>query len=154
MNVGNGVNFPKDLTGVYGCGAGGSTLTTRITGGVGLTNTLTYFWERSPNNSTWELIPGTTEQHPASGTYEPKYTPQDPYLNYYYRLGVSNNGCVTYTNSVRVVITEIPVVNQPNPPPFCNNSQASVTYTGTNVTSYSWTNDNTAIGLPASGTRK
>jgi hypothetical protein len=37
LNVGGGVNFPKDLEGVFGCAAGATTLSTKITGGVGLT---------------------------------------------------------------------------------------------------------------------
>jgi hypothetical protein len=154
LSVGNGVNFPKDLEGTVGCAAGSTTLKTRITGGVGLTGTLTYAWERSADNLNWSVIPGTTETHPTSGTYEPSYTPTSSELNYWFRLAVNNNGCITYTNASKVIINEKPVVNQPANVQACNNGTVpAITFTGTpSGTTFSWTNDNTAIGLGASGT--
>jgi hypothetical protein len=151
LSVGSGVNFPKDLDGQFACDGGSPILSTKITGGVGLSGIMTFFWERSPDGLAWVLIPNTTESHPASGEYDPSYTPQAGETNYFFRLGVSNNGCVTYTNAAKVTIYPKPIVNKPPDVEECNNITVSVNFTGTNVTYYNWTNNNTAIGLGANG---
>jgi len=45
-----------------------------------------------------------------------------------------------------------PTVNPPNDITVCGGSPVSVAFTGFNTTAYTWTNDNPAIGLAASGT--
>ncbi|MES2649607.1 MAG: hypothetical protein V4717_22200, partial [Bacteroidota bacterium] len=151
LDVGQGVNFPKDLDGQVSCD-GGLPLSTKITGGVGLSGTLTFFWERSQDNNTWTLIPGTSSTHAASGNYTPAYTPAPAEVAYYFRLGVSNNGCVTYTNSAKIIINPVPVVSQPVNSEVCHNSLVGVNFSGTNASYFTWTNSNTAIGLSATGT--
>jgi gliding motility-associated-like protein len=150
LNVGTGVNFPKNLEGEASCTAGQS-LSSKITGGVGLSGVLTWYWQRSPDNNAWATIPGTTQSHPASGNYSPSYSPLPGETNYFFRLAVNNNGCVTYSLPAKLTINPVPILNQPANVEICHNNPVTVNFTGTDVSSYSWTNSNTAIGLGASG---
>lgn len=51
-----------------------------------------------------------------------------------------------------VTLGATPVVNQPNDVTVCAGLNVNVAFTGTPGATFSWTNDNTAIGLGASGT--
>ena len=69
-----------------------------------------------------------------------------------YNYTLTANGC-TNTQIVRVIVNPIPKVANPGYQIACNNSSKVINFNGSTVsgTSYSWTNDNTAIGLGASG---
>ncbi|GAA4322357.1 beta strand repeat-containing protein [Flaviaesturariibacter amylovorans] len=61
-----------------------------------------------------------------------------------------DNGC---TGTVQVTVgTNTPTVNTVSNQTVCAGNSTSVTFSGANASSYTWTNNNTAIGLPASGT--
>jgi hypothetical protein len=65
-----------------------------------------------------------------------------------YYVSQSNGTCESSRTAVTVSTPSVDFVDNQE---FCNNTAASVNFTGT-ATSYSWTNDNTSIGLAASGT--
>jgi len=111
------------------------------TGGNG---TFTYQWESSTNNSTWTPIAGAT------GT---DFWP--PVLNTttYYRRRVSSGQCSVYSSSIEITVNPKPVLTPVTDRYFCNNTatgQIAFGSTPPNV-AYAWLNDNTAIGLAASG---
>ncbi len=66
------------------------------------------------------------------------------------------NGCDGIPETITIVVKPIPTVDGPIPDqPLCVNSASDeVIFTGNLplITNYNWTNDNVAIGLPASGT--
>ena len=66
------------------------------------------------------------------------------------------NGCDGIPETITIVVKPIPTVDGPIPDqPLCVNSASDeVIFTGNLplTTNYNWTNDNVAIGLPASGT--
>jgi gliding motility-associated-like protein len=66
----------------------------------------------------------------------------------------SANGCPGLPKSFTITVNPVPDVSQPADQILCNNSNtATVIFAGAvNGTVYNWTNSNTAIGLPASGT--
>ena len=69
-----------------------------------------------------------------------------------YSLIVSDNNSCTASASITVIVNPTPVVNDPADQSVCNGNQTTaVFFTGTG-TSYTWTNNNISIGLPASGT--
>ncbi|NSW93265.1 MAG: SprB repeat-containing protein, partial [Bacteroidales bacterium] len=64
---------------------------------------------------------------------------------------ISEVGCPYTSDDMLITILPIPTVNDPVDQVVCNGSATSaVNFTGTG-TSYSWTNNNTSIGLAASG---
>ncbi|WP_165871467.1 immunoglobulin domain-containing protein, partial [Flaviaesturariibacter flavus] len=68
---------------------------------------------------------------------------------------VSGNGCESPRASIVVTTNAIPVATAPANQTVCaGSSTTAVTFSGTPATGvvYNWTNDNTAIGLAASGT--
>jgi hypothetical protein len=69
---------------------------------------------------------------------------------------VFTNAGITCTGTPRtftITVNPIPTVNSVASFPVCHNSVAAVTFSGaTTGTVYNWTNNNTAIGLAASGT--
>ncbi|MFN8244573.1 MAG: PKD-like domain-containing protein, partial [Ferruginibacter sp.] len=65
-------------------------------------------------------------------------------------LGYGNHSCTTTPPSQTITITN-PVANAVGNQFFCNGANATVAFTGTNTTGFTWTNSNPAIGLPASG---
>ena len=70
----------------------------------------------------------------------------------YYAAAVNASGCESVRTSVAVTINTLPVVNAISNQTLCNvTATTAVNFTGT-ATSYNWTNDNTTIGLAASGT--
>ena len=66
----------------------------------------------------------------------------------------SANGCSNTPKSFSITVNPVPDVAQPANQALCNNSNTtSINFSGTvNNTVYNWTNNNSAIGLGASGT--
>lgn len=62
------------------------------------------------------------------------------------------NTCVGYISYWELDVYPRPMVNPPPNVVVCGGSPVSVAFTGSGATSYAWTNDNPAIGLPTSGT--
>jgi hypothetical protein len=156
LHVGAPVNvgFIPDAT-VYGCDNFGSvTLTAEANGGNGL---VVMVWQVSTDGgTTWSDIPGTTSTS-LIGNFSTSYTftPTIGQMGYKFRAQFSNAGCdAAFSNisSLNIVLTPTvtldPLANQI----VCRGSStAQENFTGTNATAYNWTNDNTAIGLVASG---
>jgi len=63
----------------------------------------------------------------------------------------SENGCVGTPQTFTVTVNPLPSVNQPNNVLICAGLPVNIPFTGTPGATFSWTNDNTAIGLGASG---
>lgn len=112
------------------------------TGGNG---NFTYQWESSANNTTWTPIVGATNQD---------YQPTTLTSSTYFRRKVSSGQCTVYSASVLVTVNPKPVTTKPADLIVCNNSASgAVSFTSTPAaTTFGWVNDNTAIGLAASGT--
>jgi hypothetical protein len=75
----------------------------------------------------------------------------------YYVYAITNPGTASCqeVEEIQVTVNPIPTVTDPTDQTICNNSTTTaVAFTGSSVsgTTYSWTNDNTSIGLAASGT--
>lgn len=69
-----------------------------------------------------------------------------------YTVTPTANGCTGSPIDVEVTVNPVPVVDDPADQEICaGESTTAITFTGT-ATSFNWTNDNTSIGLPASGT--
>ena len=67
-------------------------------------------------------------------------------------VNVTTNGCTGGVSSFMVTVNPLPTTSQPANQEVCNNGMtAAVHFTGT-ATSFSWTNNNTSIGLGGSGT--
>jgi gliding motility-associated-like protein len=70
-------------------------------------------------------------------------------------LNATNNGCSSSAVSFQIIILPIPSVGQPNHIQLCHQQNyTGLTFANPNSvagTSYIWTNDNTSIGLAASG---
>jgi gliding motility-associated-like protein len=64
----------------------------------------------------------------------------------------SENGCVGPAQTFTITVNPLPSVNQPNNVVICAGLAVNVPFTGTAGATFNWTNDNTAIGLGASGT--
>ncbi|MBK8921482.1 MAG: gliding motility-associated C-terminal domain-containing protein [Saprospirales bacterium] len=62
------------------------------------------------------------------------------------------NGCSSPAQTFTVSVSPAPAANIPANVSVCNGEQVIVNFTGTAGATYSWTNNNPAIGLPASGT--
>ncbi len=68
-----------------------------------------------------------------------------------YKVTVTDGNGFTASDAIDVVINPTPSVNQPANQIVCNSdATAAVNFSGT-ASSYNWTNDNTTIGLAASG---
>ena len=64
----------------------------------------------------------------------------------------SENGCVGPNQTFTVTVNPLPSANQPTDVTVCAGGAVSVTLSGSTGTTFGWSNDNTAIGLGASGT--
>lgn len=62
------------------------------------------------------------------------------------------NGCTGPSQTFSITLLPSPVVNQPPDKVVCAGTAVSTVFTGTAGAVFNWTNDNPAIGLPASGT--
>ncbi|WP_205573348.1 Ig-like domain-containing protein [Flavisolibacter nicotianae] len=70
-----------------------------------------------------------------------------------YTVTTTVNGCTGGTQQVTVTVNPQPTVNAVSSQTVCHNAPtAAINFTGTNTTSFTWTNNNTSIGLAASGT--
>jgi gliding motility-associated-like protein len=101
---------------------------TIISGGAGATIT-------DPNNPT------TTVTGLPIGTTRLRWT-------------ISNGVCADYLAGMNITVNPKGQINKPNDQIVCNNAATSIAFTSSNtdsITSYTWINDNTAIGLGASG---
>ncbi|MDR1344760.1 MAG: hypothetical protein LBJ39_05335, partial [Tannerellaceae bacterium] len=121
------------------------TQTTAPSGGAGSTS-YTYQWQYSTDNTSWTNISGAT-----SATYTaPALT-----ANTYYRRAVTSGNCGTvYTAAILITVQPQVTVNAITGITACATGIVPVT-TFTSPTAgvtFSWTNNNTAIGLAASGT--
>ena len=115
----------------------GSSLILNVTA-TGGTPSYSYAWT-GPNGFTSTISsPIVSNALPAaSGTYSVTVT--------------DVNGC-TASSSTVVTVNTTPSVNNPSDQTVCSGASTSgITYTGTG-TSYTWINNNTSIGLAASGT--
>jgi subtilisin-like proprotein convertase family protein len=69
-----------------------------------------------------------------------------------YTVTITGIGNCTATNNVTVNVTPIPTVNDPNNQSVCENTSVTVDFNGTAGAAFDWANDNTNIGLSATGT--
>ncbi len=116
------------------CQGSNLNLTVSVTGG---TPVYSYAWTGPAGFVSAIQNPGIINAPPgASGVYTVIVT--------------DSNGC-TVTAYTTVVVNIVPIVNDPADQVVCNSfATTPVTFTGTG-TSYTWTNNNTTIGLPSSG---
>lgn len=63
----------------------------------------------------------------------------------------SEGGCIGPSQTFTITVNPLPVVTQPNDVVVCAGAPVSVIFAGTAGATFNWTNDNTAIGLGASG---
>jgi hypothetical protein len=106
----------------------------------------TYQWQSSANNSDWANINDAT-----SATYSPPALTASAY----YRRAVTSGSCGTvYSASVLITVYPVVTVNAVSDTTVCAGTvvpQKTFSSPIAGVT-YTWTNNNTAIGLAASGT--
>lgn len=112
---------------------------------VGGNGVFTYQWESSPNNTTWTPITGATGID---------FLPPALSSTTYYRRIVSSGQCSITSLSVQITVNPKPVMASIADRYFCNNSASGViNFTSVPAaTSFVWINDNTSIGLAATGT--
>ena len=108
----------------------------------------TFTWTRS-------FVQGITSNLPDTGTSninDTLFNSSNAPLQVNYTYVLTANGC-TNTQIVRVIINPLPKIANPGYQLACNNSTKVINFNGSTIsgTSYSWTNDNTAIGIPKSG---
>jgi hypothetical protein len=112
------------------------------TGGAGLP--YTYQWQSSTDNATWTTIL-------TGATYSPGALTESTY----YRRAVSSGPCgPVYTEPALITVYPLPTVDAVSDTIVCVGSivpQKTFTTSTPGVT-FNWTNDNTEIGLAASGT--
>ncbi|WP_295650024.1 PKD domain-containing protein [uncultured Mucilaginibacter sp.] len=114
---------------------------------VGGNGTFTFQWQSSPDNATWTNIGSAT-----ANDYQP------PALNAttYYRRLTASGTCNAISSVVTITVNPVSVVNAITDKNYCNGSSApAITFsanTAAGNTTYTWANNNTAIGLAASGT--
>ncbi len=90
----------------------------------------------------------------ASGNGDINFTANTPVNTIVGNITITpvENGCTGPTQNFSITVTPLPNVNQPNTVVACGNSLVVVNFTGTPGATFSWTNDNTNIGLLDSGT--
>ncbi|MCZ2299369.1 MAG: PKD domain-containing protein [Chitinophagales bacterium] len=113
---------------------------------VGGSGTYTYTWESSLNNSTWTTIPSANGQD---------YQPTALTTSTYFRRKTIAGTCSAYSSSILITVNPIPVVtNKQNLIVCANSSVNSISFSSTPTTNvtFAWDNNNTNIGLAASGT--
>jgi RHS repeat-associated protein len=77
-----------------------------VTAATGGTETYTYFWQSSPDNSTWTTIGGAGAS---------SYQPANMGANTYFRAGVNSNGALAYSGSVLVNVNAQEFLGTINP---------------------------------------
>jgi PKD repeat protein len=111
-------------------------------GGNGI---FTYQWQGSADNVNWSVIPGAIGLN-----YQP---PALTATTYYQRITTSST-CTGVSSTVTVTVNPTPVVNIIPNQIVCNGSTVpAINFNSTpaNNITFAWTNDNIAIGVPASG---
>ncbi len=99
-------------------------------------------WQATTDGTTWTDIAN------ANSTY----TAKNKTITTTYRVVVSSGACSeTYSSEATVTVNPIPTVNNPGNRTVCYQEAIQINFTGT-ATNYQWTNDNTDIGLAATGT--
>ncbi|MBA2249782.1 MAG: hypothetical protein H0W12_06275, partial [Chitinophagaceae bacterium] len=154
IHVGSPLHVASDPANQTSCANFGTvTFTSSGNGGNGL---VVMSWQYSHDGITWFDIPGTTTTS-LIGNYSTSYTFSFP--NIYlpgdqFRAKFSNARCFgSYSEAAVLNINPTPVLSPIPDQIICNGaSTLPVNFTGTNITSFSWTNDNTSIGLAANGT--
>jgi gliding motility-associated-like protein len=63
----------------------------------------------------------------------------------------SDNGCTGKSDTFDVTILAMPPMNAPANQTFCSGTAGNIPFSGPAGTTFTWTNDNPAIGLPATG---
>ena len=106
-----------------------------------------YQWQSSLDNSIWTDIVGETSLN---------YQPLALTSSTYYRIIATDTGaysCGSATSaSILITVNPTPTIDPISDLTYCfNEGTSTIVFTGT-ATSYTWTNDNTNIGLSASGT--
>jgi hypothetical protein len=133
---------------------------------IGLSNLRIRFTYTGANNSNWAIdgfgFPGqaapVTYQWTPTATLTPstgigRNVTAAPTVTTIYTVTTTINGCPGGSRNVTVTVNPTPTVNTVNNQVVCHNSPTTaISFTGTNATSYTWTNTNTSIGLAASGT--
>lgn len=106
------------------CQGGSVTLTAPVGSGI------TYLWSTGATTSSINAM--------AAGTYS---------------VAVTSAGCTATSAPVQVTVNGMPTVNAIGSQEICNGgSSTAIVFSGSVLgTTYSWTNSNTSIGLPASG---
>ncbi|MEO5996787.1 MAG: PKD domain-containing protein [Chitinophagaceae bacterium] len=106
---------------------------------------ISYKWESSPDNTNWTIIPGATIQD---------YAPPALSVTTYYRRKAVSDPCSQYSPSLKITVNPKPVITAVTDQYLCNSSPSGIiAFTGTPPGStYLWFNNNTQIGLAASGT--
>jgi hypothetical protein len=119
------------------------TQTTAPSGGTG---SYSYQWQSSANNSAWTDIPYAT-----SATY----TPGQLTANTYYRRAVTSGSCGTvFSASILITVYPVVTVNAVTDRVGCDGTAMPlITFSSpTAGVTFKWANNNTSIGLGASGT--
>ena len=91
---------------------------------------------------------------PASGSGDISFTANNPSnpITGTITVTAAENGCPGTPQSFTITVNPTPSVNQPNDVIGCAGQTVTVGFTGSAGAVFNWTNDNTAIGLGASGT--
>ncbi len=105
----------------------------------------TYQWESSMNNIAWTIIDNETAQD---------YAPPALTTSTYFRRKVSSGQCAVYSLPVLITVNPTPVIAAIADNYFCNNTPSgTIAFSVTPVSStVTWINNNTGIGLAATGT--
>jgi PKD repeat protein len=122
---------PAPLTGEHPAGGNGA---------------FAFQWQSSPDGLNWSNIAGAT-----GNDYQP---PVLTATTYYQRLALSSS-CSAVSSTVAITVNPSPVIDPVSDLFYCIDSTVpaiSFTSNPANNTTFSWTNNNAAIGLSASGT--
>jgi large repetitive protein len=112
---------------------------------TGDNSNFSFQWQQSSNGSSWSDINGATEED---------YQPATLTTTTWYRRRVNSGSCMAFSAAVKLTVNEKPVLTSVSDLIYCNNSSVSgVSFSSTPTTgvTYTWINDNTAIGLAAAG---
>ncbi len=115
------------------CNGGTATLTATVSGGTGTTS---YFWQNSPDGSTWNNISGATSV---------SYTTPALSVTTHYRVNVTragvNCGNVNSPASIVTVVNDPAISTHPQSATICSGATSTLTVTGSGGTpslTYQW----------------
>ncbi|MBA4408158.1 MAG: hypothetical protein C0397_01890 [Odoribacter sp.] len=154
--VGSPLNVDATNTTVISCdGSSGSDvyLTATANGGNGV---LLGQWLRSiDNGATWQVIPGTTVTT-TNGNLTINYQILGGNSSYLYKAQFINGGCAeSYSGIQKLIVVPNSSMTKPSDLTVCNGQPSTAIDFGAlapNANYFNWTNNNTSIGLGASGT--